>query len=230
MEIQNTTSSRNTQLQNSNNKNEQEVSFKNEVQNNSEEELELSEEDLTFQKLKNMTHEEINKFYTDKRQNVLLNTLKLSTMFSQNSSMNEAMFNMVSSQDSLEGSQSFLYNMMSNRNSYLSNDGNDHGAWLRKSLIEQIEDPEIRKEQIKIEKEFAYSMLQFDVVSHMNDMMNFSRNERDKEKESSGLFSMFDNTYLQYQNLFDEYEGIENKNSDLLNQKLAMNRINALNF
>ena len=124
MQIQNVTSDINRQFNNSDSKNTQVTSFNNEVEKLGDEQVAI-EDDLTFQKLKNMTPEEINQFYTDKRQNILLNTLKLSTMFSQNSSMNEAMFNMVSSQDNLEGSQSFLYNMMSNRNNYLSN------AWAK---------------------------------------------------------------------------------------------------
>ena len=230
MEIQNKTSNINTQFQSETKKNENRPSFKNEIQTNNNQSSTLNNEDLTYQNIKNMTPEEIDTLYTNKRQNALLNTLNLSTIFSGNSSMNEAMFNMVLSQDNLEDSQSYLYNMMSNRNSYLSNKDNDNGAWLRKSLIEQIDDPTIRNEQIELEKKFQYTMLQFDVAEHMSDMMNFSKTGRDNEKEDKGLFSMFDNSYLQYQNLFDEYESIENKKSDLLSHQLSMNRIKALSF
>lgn len=228
MEIQNITSSVSRQFQNQNDEKNDEVSFTETVSNTGEKEYSLQEQDLTFQKIKGMTIGEIEDFYKDKNQNVLLNTLKLSTMFSANSSMNEAMFNMVLSQDNLTDSTSYLSNMISNRNSYLSK-GNDHGSGLRKSIISQL-DGEVKAEQIKLEKEFQFTMLQFDVTSHMNDMMDFSRNERDKNRDNSGLSFLYDNMYLQYQSLFDEYETIENKNSDLLAQQLESSRLHGLKF
>ena len=228
MEIQNITSSVSRQFQNQNDEKNDEVSFTETVSNTGEKEHSLQEQDLTFQKIKGMTIGEIEDFYKDKNQNVLLNTLKLSTMFSANSSMNEAMFNMVLSQDNLTDSTSYLSNMISNRNSYLSK-GDDHGSGLRKSIISQL-DGEVKAEQIKLEKEFQFTMLQFDVTSHMNDMMDFSRNERDKNRDNSGLSFLYDNMYLQYQSLFDEYETIENKNSDLLAQQLESSRLHGLKF
>ena len=231
MQIQSVTSNNIPQSQNKTDENINETSFKDVVLNSNEEPLQLQDKDLTFQKINQMSLGEIEGFYQDKNQNALLNTLKYSTLFSGSSSMNEALFNMVLSQDDLQNSQSYLYTMMSNRNSYLSNDNNnDHGAWLRKSMIDQIEDKEVRDEQIKLEKEFQYTMIQFDVSAHMSDMMNFSKDGREKNRDNSGLSSMYNNMYMQYQSLFNEYDSIENNNSDLLSQKLTNNRFSALSF
>ena len=73
-------------------------------------------------------------------------------------------------------------------------------------------------------------MVQFDVAAHMSDMMNFSKKGRDDNKDNYGLFSMYDNTYLQYQSLFNEYESLEGGNKNLLNQHLNSAKLMALNF
>ena len=228
MEIQNNSSDVNTHFQSETNKKNHAHSFSREVEKNNTKENNSLGDNLSYQKLKNMSAEEINDFYTDKRQSILLNTLKLSTAFSGNSSMNEAMFNMVLSKGTLEDSQAFLSNMISNRNSYLSNKNEDHGVWLRKSIINQIEDPKIQNEQIEIEKQFQYTMLQFDVAQHISDMMDFSKKGREENKDNNSLSFMYNNSYIQYQSLFQEYESIENKNSELLKQQLQSNSLNSL--
>jgi len=227
MQIQNTTLNINTQFHNMGERKTQPVSFKNEVSSNSEAQTKIENQDLTYQDIKKMSAEEINKHYTDKNENMLLNTLKLSTVFSGNSSMNEALFNMVSSANSAQSAQLYLHNMMSNAKNYLSHKGDKQGAWLRISIIEQIEDPKLRLQQLQEEKEFQHTMIQIDVAEHMHDMMDFSKKQRDKEDEEDdkGLFSLFDSTYFQYQALFNEYEALEYKNRTLLNQQLSGNTL-----
>ncbi len=228
MEIKNKLSDLNNKIQSLTTSKNYNSLFKNEIEEKLEKYNTNLDENFTFQKLKNMTPDEINKFYTNKAEATLLNTLKLSTMFSQNNSMNEAMFNIILSKGNLGDSQVFLYNMMNNRNSYLSNKNSDHGAWLRKSLIEQIDNPKIQNEQIEIEKQFQLTMLQFDVAQHIRDMMGFLKVGRDKNEDNSSLSFLYNNSYLQYQNLYNEYEFIEQKNSELLNQQLKMNSLNNL--
>ncbi|NQY93491.1 MAG: hypothetical protein HRT43_04930, partial [Campylobacteraceae bacterium] len=82
----------------------------------------------------------------------------------------------------------------------------------------------------KIEKEFLYSMVQFEVAQHMSDMMNFSKKGRDDNKDNYGLFSLYDNTYLKYQSLYNEYEALESGNKNLLNQQLNSAKLMALSF
>jgi len=203
-------------------------SFINNLQNNENTEIKKKEIDISFQTINTMSLDEIEDSYQDKDQTNLLTALKLSTLFSTNMNMNEALFNTVLGQNDVSSAQVYLSTMMSNRNNYLSN-SNDGGAWLRQNLISQL-DGEVQAEQIKLEKEFLYSMVQFDVASHMNDMMNFSKKGRDDNKDNYGLFSLYDNTYLQYQSLFNEYEALESGNKNLLNQQLNSAKLMALNF
>jgi len=203
-------------------------SFINNLQNNENTEIKKKEIDISFQTINTMSLDEIEDSYQDKDQTNLLTALKLSTLFSTNMNMNEALFNTVLGQNDVSSAQVYLSTMMSNRNTYLSN-SNDGGAWLRQNLISQL-DGEVQAEQIKLEKEFLYSMVRFDVASHMNDMMNFSKKGRDDNKDNYGLFSLYDNTYLQYQSLFNEYEALESGNKNLLNQQLNSAKLMALNF
>ena len=41
---------------------------------------------------------------------------------------------------------------------------------------------------------------------------------------------MYDTMYFQYYDLFDEYKSTQNRNSDLLNQRLMNNQINGLHL
>lgn len=227
MEIKNVTSTVNGKLQTKMEDKVSETSFK-EAVFNSNQPLNIQEDELDFKKINGMTIGEIEAFYEDKRTSELLKTLKLSTLFSNNINMNEAMFNRVLSQGSLEDSQSFLYNMAFNRNSYLFN-ANNHASSVRKNIIDQLSG-EVKIEQIRLEKEFQSTMIQFDVAQHMSDMMNFSKNERDRNKENSDMSFMYDNMYFQYYDLFDEYRSTQTKNHELLTQKLTNNRLNGLNL
>jgi len=202
--------------------------FINKLQLKDEEQIKENKKEISFQNVNTMSLEDIENTYQNNEQENLLKVLKASTMFSTNMSMNEALFNTVLGQNDVSSSQMYLYNMMSNRNTYLSN-SNDGGAWLRQSLISQL-DGEVQSEQIQLEKEFLYSMVQFDVSAHMSDMMNFSNRGREDNKDNYGLFSMYDNTYLQYQSLFNEYEAIESGNKNRLNQQINSAKLMALNF
>ena len=227
MEIKNIIPVVNGQFQNKTEDKVSTTSFKEAILN-SNQPVNIHEDELDFKKINGMTIGEIEEFYEDKRSSELLKTLKLSTMFSNNMNMNEAMFNSVLSQGNLEDSQSFLYNMAFNRNSYLFNADN-HGANVRKNIIEQL-NGDVKIEQIKLEKEFKSTMLQFDIAQHMSDMMDFSKNERDKNKGNNDLSFMYDNMYFQYYDLFDEYKTTQTKNHELLTQRLANNRLNGLNL
>ena len=223
------TNSNNVLYNNQNSQNTKTASsFLSSVQNNENTNSVNEDVELSFQKINTMTLDDIENIYQDNEQASLLKTLKLSTLFSTNINMNEAIFNAVLGQNDVSSSQMYLYTMMSNRNTYLSN-SNDGGAWLRQSLISQL-DGEVQAEQIKIEKEFLYSMVQFEVAQHMSDMMNFSKKGRDDNKDNYGLFSLYDNTYLKYQSLYNEYEALESGNKNLLNQQLNSAKLMALSF
>ncbi len=232
MEIQNknisSTQKSLNQIQYDTQNNKTSSSFINNLQNNENTDDKKKEVDISFQNINTMSLDDIEQNYQDKDQSNLLTALKLSTLFSTNMNMNEALFNTLLGQNDLSSAQMYISTMMSNRNTYLSN-SNDGGAWLRQNLISQL-DGEVQAEQIKLEKEFLYSMVQFDVAAHMSDMMNFSKKGRDDNKDNYGLFSMYDNTYLQYQSLFNEYESLESGNKNLLNQHLNSAKLMALNF
>jgi|GEM_PF-6408522 len=204
------------------------TSFMDKLQSQDKEAILKNVQDLSFSNINAMSIEDMGNTYYNSEEENLLKVLKASTMFSTNSSMNEVIFNAVLGQGDINSSKRYLATMMSNRNSYLSS-SSDGGAWLRQSLISNLEG-DVQKEQIEIEKKFLYSMVQFDVSAHMSDMMNISNKGREDNKDNYGLFSQYDNTYLQYQSLLNEYEAIESGNKTLLDQQLNSAKLMALNF
>jgi len=93
---------------------------------------------------------------------------------------------------------------------------------LRKSIIEMIDDPDIKAQQEKLEKEFAASMMKFDIMSHFNSMLDFGRNEKDKNKNSEYSF-LYNNFYEQYDTLFSDYKNNKSLNDIMINQYRKVN-------
>jgi hypothetical protein len=118
-----------------------------------------------------------------------------------------------------EQSISYLASLFTHKNISLDTqtDSFQKGALLRKSIIEMIDDPEIKAQQEKLEKEFSASMMQFDIMSHFNSMLDFGRSEKDKNKNSEYSF-LYNNFYDQYDTLFNDYKNNKSLNDILINQ------------
>ncbi len=166
------------------------------------------------QLIKNSLEEDSNNIQNEQLQK----NLKLATMFSSDSSMSIVLINAVKNTD-LDSSTKLLTNLFTQRNIYLDtqDDSTLRGNLLRQSIIDQIEDEEIKQEQQKIEDEFKQTMFQFDISEYFNSMLDFGRDEKDKHKNDS-LGSLYINFYAQNELLYNNYKDLKDMNKIMLSQ------------
>lgn len=188
---------------------------------------ETKSKEISFYKINAMTMSEVLKFYKYIYQTQFLKMLKLATMFSANVSMNEAVFNALSDKHGLKDKLLFVHNMAFNRNSYLF-DSDNYETLIKENIIKELESDVIIR-QVDLEKEYQYTLLQFDVSKHMNDMMDLFKKQKD-ENINNNLSFLYSNMYWQYKELNKDYENIKIRNSSALMQQLTTNRLGLLGF
>jgi len=185
--------------------------------------LNLSNDTISFKDTQNMTLDELQSFYGSKETQQNIRNLYMATHFSSDSSLSLSIFNQVNNM-SEEQSINYLASLFTHKNISLDTqtDSFQKGALLRKSIIEMIDDPDIKAQQEKLEKEFAASMMKFDIMSHFNSMLDFGRNEKDKNKNSEYSF-LYNNFYEQYDTLFSDYKNNKSLNDIMINQYRKVN-------
>lgn len=176
-----------------------------------------NENPLDFNNIKSISYEEIQTKIAPQFQNEAKN-LKLATLFSSDPFMQMTLFNTVKN-GSFESNTTLLSNMFTHRNIYLNNqnDSIQRGALLRKSIIEQIDDPNLKAQQEELEKQFNLTMMKFEMNDYFNAMLDFGKEEKDKNKDSQYGF-LFNNFYEQYALLQSDYLKIEDLSKMMLAQ------------
>ena len=183
----------------------------------------LADNKISFQDTQNMTLEELQSFYGSKETQQKIRNLYIATQFSSDLSLSLTLFNQVDTM-SYEQSTSYLANLFTHKNISLDTqtDSFQKGVLLRKSIIEMIDDPDIKAQQEKLEKEFSASMMQFDIISHFNSMLDFGKSQKDKNQKSEYSF-LYNNFYEQYDTLFSDYKNNKTLNDMLINQYRKVN-------
>ena len=178
----------------------------------------LADDKMSFQDTQNMTLDELQSFYGSQETQQNIRNLYLSTQFSSDLNLSLSLFNQVDSM-TYEQSTSYLANLFTHKNIYLDTQNNSFqkGVLLRQSIIDMIDDPDIKAEQEKLEKEFSNTMMTFDIMSHFNLMLDFGKTEKEKNKNSEYSF-LYNNFYQQYSTLFNDYQNNKEVNEMLINQ------------
>ena len=199
---------------------EKDSNFKSTLNDFNEQNNNQSNDNLSYQDIKNMTPDDIQALYGSQEAMQSIRNQYLATLFSDDSNMSLTMFNHIDKMP-YNQSTSFLANMFTQRNIYLDNeiDTLQKGSLLRQSIIDMIDDPDIKTEQEKLEKEFNTTMMKFNIMDYFNDMLDFGKNEYDKNKNSKYGF-LYNNFNEQYSTLFSEYKDIKNINEMMINQYL----------
>jgi len=178
----------------------------------------LANDTMSFQDTQNMSLEELQSFYGSQETQQSIRNKYLAAQFSSDISLSLSIFNQVGSMSD-EESISYLSSLITQKNISLNSqtDSLQKGALLRKSIIAMIDDPDMKAEQEKIEQEFLSTMIEFDVMSYFNSMLDFGKTEKDKNKDSEYGF-LYNNFYDQYDILFNDYKNNKELNNMLLQQ------------
>ena len=199
-------------------KKEKDNGFKSTLNDFNEQNNNPSNDELSYQNIKIMTLDDIQALYGSQEIMQNIRNRYIATQFSSDSNMSLTMFKHIEDMP-YEQSTSFLANMFTQRNIYLNKDIDtlQKGSLLRQSIIDMIEDPDIKAEQEKLEKEFNTTMMKFNIMDYFNNILDFGKNESDKNKDSQYGF-LFNNFYEQYSTLFREYKDTKDINEMIIQQ------------
>jgi len=188
------------------------------VPNYNEQSLNLADDTISFQNTQNMTLEELQSFYGSKQTQQSIRNSYIATQFSTDLNLSLSIFNQIGSMSDEQGI-SYLSSLFTHKSISLDSqtDSFQKGALLRKSIIAMIDDPDIQAQQEEIEKKFLNTMMEFDIMSHMNSMLDFGKSEKEKNKDSEYSF-LYNNFYNQYDILFNDYQKNKELNNMLINQ------------
>ena len=188
------------------------------VPNYNEPSLNLADDTISFQNTQNMTLEELQSFYGSNQTQQSIRNSYIATQFSTDLNLSLSIFNQIGSMSDEQGI-SYLSSLFTHKSISLDSqtDSFQKGALLRKSIIAMIDDPDIQAQQEEIEKKFLNTMMEFDIMSHMNSMLDFGKSEKEKNKDSQYSF-LYNNFYNQYDILFNDYQKNKELNNMLINQ------------
>jgi len=178
----------------------------------------LIDKTITFQDTQNRTYDELKSFYGSRETQQNIRNSYLSTMFSSDMDLSSILFNQVNDMTEAQGTN-YLANLFTHKNISLNtqNDSSQKGKLLRQSIMEMIDDKDIKATQEKLEKEFNTTMQRFDIMEHMNSMLDFGKDAKEKSKNSENSF-LYNDFYDQYSTLIDKYKHIKQINSNIIKQ------------
>ena len=178
----------------------------------------LANDTISFQDTQNMTLEELQSYYGNKETQAGIRNKFLASQFSSDINLSLSIFNQISSMTD-EESINYLSSLFTHKSISFDSQTNslEKGALLRKSIMSMIDDPDIKAEQEKIEKEFLSTMIQFDIMSYFNSILDFGKSEKDKNKDSEYSF-LYNNFYDQYDILLNDYTSNKELNDMLIKQ------------
>ncbi len=178
----------------------------------------LVDKTITFQDTQNRTYDELKSFYGSQETQQNIRNSYLSTIFSSDLNMSSTLFNKVSDMTDTQ-STSYLANLFTHKNISLNTQNNSEqkGVLLRQSIMDMIDDKDMKANQEKLEIEFNNTMKKFDIMEHMNSMLDFGKTEKDKHKDSQYSF-LYNDFYNQYSSLIEEYKQTKQTNDMIIKQ------------
>ncbi len=178
----------------------------------------LIDKTITFQDTQNRTYDELKSFYGSQETQQNIRNSYLSTMFSSDLNMSSTLFNQVNDMTEAQGTN-YLANLFTHKNISLNTQNNSaqKGVLLRQSILNMIDDKDMKATQEKLEKEFNNTMQRFDIMDHMNSMLDFGKSEKEKYKDSEYGF-LYNDFYSQYSTLIEEYKQTKQMSVNIIKQ------------
>ena len=178
----------------------------------------LIDKTITFQDTQNRTYDELKSFYGSQETQQNIRNSYLSTMFSSDLNMSSTLFNQVNDMTEAQGTN-YLANLFTHKNISLNTQNNSaqKGVLLRQSILNMIDDKDMKATQEKLEKEFNNTMQRFDIMDHMNSMLDFGKSEKEKYKDSEYGF-LYNDFYSQYSKLIEEYKQAKQMSVNIIKQ------------
>lgn len=193
-----------------NNNNTYTDTFKNNLLN-SLENKEEKDNSFTYSNIKGMSLEEIEDLYTNDEDKQMAKNLRLTTLFSNDDILGQALFNTVQGQP-FELSYTFLYDRYEDKHSYLSTNVSFEDLLHSSIVLKKDNDNKKVTDQISDNKlnEILTAVKSFDFL---DTLLKTTKDKRDEKDDYSYLYNDY---HMMYEELKYKYDDIKAENESYL--------------
>ncbi|KAB7889182.1 hypothetical protein [Poseidonibacter ostreae] len=175
---------------------------------------------LTYDNIKGITLEEIEKIFVDDEDKIMAKNLRIATLFTEDRILGQALFNTVLGQ-TFDLGYSYLFDRYEDKNSFLNSSSSNSLADLLQSSISKKIDNNDKKVTDVISQdrldEILTSVNSFDFLSALSTTTKDEYGRYKKEDENNYSF-LYNDYALQYEQLKSKYEELDNINKNLIKQ------------
>ncbi|MAC82812.1 MAG: hypothetical protein CL624_01625 [Arcobacter sp.] len=175
---------------------------------------------LTYDNIKGITLEEIEKIFVDDEDKIMAKNLRIATLFTEDTILGQALFNTVLGQ-TFDLGYSYLFDRYEDKNSFLNSSSSNSLADLLQSSISKKIDNNDKKVTDVISQdrldEILTSVNSFDFLSALSTTTKDEYGRYKKEDENDYSF-LYNDYALQYEQLKSKYEELDNINKNLIKQ------------
>ncbi|MBU3014913.1 hypothetical protein KO488_09115 [Poseidonibacter lekithochrous] len=175
---------------------------------------------LTYENIKGITLEEINTIFKDEESKQMAKNLRLATLFTQDDTLGQALFNTVLGEP-FDLGYSYLYDRYEDKNSFLNTSSTNSLADLLHSTISNKINNDNKKTTDVISQDRLDEILtSVNSFSFVDALSTTTKDEygRYKDKEDDDYSFLYNDYALQYEQLKFKYEELTNINKNLIKQ------------
>ncbi|MAD41572.1 MAG: hypothetical protein CL623_04185 [Arcobacter sp.] len=175
---------------------------------------------LTYENIKGITLEEIDTFFKDEESNQMAKNLRLTTLFTQDDTLGQALFNTVLGEP-FDIGYSYLYDRYEDKNSFLNtSSSNSLADLLYDSISKKIDNGDKKTTDIISQDRLDQILTKVNSFSFVDALSSTTRDEygRYKDKEENDYSFLYNDYALQYEQLKFKYEELTNINKNLIKQ------------
>lgn len=173
---------------------------------------------LTYENIKGISIEEIETIFKDSNKIQEAKNLRLATLFSSDDILGQAMFNTVLGQP-FDMGYSFLYDRYEDKHNFLNSNNYSLSDALHDVITNKINDKDKKVTDVISDDKLKELLTTINSFNFIEALSNTSKNEYDKYEDKKSDYSFLYNDYnLQYMQLKQKYQELEDINKSLINQ------------
>ena len=187
--------------------------FYNELSLNIKDDKSSHTNELSYENIKGITLEEIEKNFVDEDNKSMAKSLRLATLFSEDEILSQALFNTVLGHP-FDIGFSILSNRYSDKNIFLNSNNKD------KSFTSLLHDSLLSKNESISQDKINEILIKTQSINFLDHLLSNSKDQygRYKDDKDNDYGFLYNDYVLQYEELRSKYKNIENINKNIISQ------------
>ena len=173
---------------------------------------------LTYENIKGISLEEIETLFVSEDDKNMAKNLRLATLFSSDENLSKALFNTVLGK-SFNLGYSYLTDRYNDKNIFLNSNSSSLFDMLDSSITSKINNFQTNSTDVISQDKLDEILTKVNSFNFLSALSQSSKRGYDKYKNEKSDYSfLYNDYYLQYQELISKYQDLENFNKNLIKQ------------